>query len=157
MSGVNESWAKERIEANAAYYEGARRNRAALGHRQLGEQFASLADEVQQFNTVTIEATVEGAVAKVGHEALEFVAEPSLKEARDLLITLLGWLRLSGYSEEELVEQARIKMDENFQRTWVRMPDGSYQHCNPTGPCPACGYLLDTTNHVYGCQGRLGA
>ena len=94
----------------------------------LGDGLTQLAAEVHRFNTETILATVDGAVAKVGHEAIEFVEKPSMDEARDVLITLLGWVRLAGHTERQLIEAALAKMEINHGRTWIRQPDGTYQH-----------------------------
>lgn len=65
---------------------------------------------------------------KVKHEAVEFADAPSLEEAADVFISLIGALRYQGWSSLDLVNAVHEKMDINENRTWAQQPDGTYQH-----------------------------
>lgn len=93
----------------------------------VGQRLLELDRKVRNFNTKVVRATLEGATAKVGHEAVEFLSHPD-KEAKDVLITLLGWVGVSGHDVLWLIEQAIAKMEINEGRRWVQQPDGSWQH-----------------------------
>lgn len=72
---------------------------------------------------------------KALHEATEFAVDPSLEEAADVLICLLGWAELNGLSGDAIVAAAQAKMRVNLARTWRRKPDGTWQHVK--SPVPA--------------------
>ena len=80
--------------------------------------------------TKGVHVTREGQLAKVRAEALEFVEEPSLDEAADVFITLIGALAQFGWSVTDLAVAVDTKMAINEKRTWAKMADGSYQHNN---------------------------
>lgn len=65
---------------------------------------------------------------KVEKEAVEFADEPSLEEAADVFIALLGACFHRGWSATQLAVAALDKIEVNRGRTWVRQPDGTYQH-----------------------------
>lgn len=84
---------------------------------------------------------------KALHEAAEFAADPSLEEAADVLICLLGWAELNGLDGQAIVEAAAAKMQVNLARTWSQKPDGTWQHVTPTVTAnPAVPDLV--TQHV---------
>jgi predicted house-cleaning noncanonical NTP pyrophosphatase (MazG superfamily) len=65
---------------------------------------------------------------KVLHEATEFAEDPSLEEAADVLISLLGAIVQQGRSIDSLAAAVRAKMAVNRARTWHQLEDGTYQH-----------------------------
>ena len=65
---------------------------------------------------------------KVAQEAQEFCDDPSLEEAADVIVPLLTWLDTKGLTVDDLLDAVDAKIHENMQRTWVRQPDGTFQH-----------------------------
>lgn len=65
---------------------------------------------------------------KVEHEAIEFADEPSLEEAADVFISLIGALHARDWTPHDLALAVRDKMIINESRTWAKLPDGTYQH-----------------------------
>lgn len=65
---------------------------------------------------------------KVKKEAIEFSEEPSLEEAADVAIALLGAVFHRGWSRRELAIAMLDKIVVNRERTWVQQADGTYQH-----------------------------
>lgn len=65
---------------------------------------------------------------KVSKEAAEFAENPSLDEAADVFISLLGSCRTHGWSQEDLAAAVHSKMAVNRQRKWIQLDDGTYQH-----------------------------
>lgn len=65
---------------------------------------------------------------KVKHEAAEFADEPSLEEAADVVISLIGALHHRGWTLTDLSKAILLKMTVNRQRTWFQKPDGTFQH-----------------------------
>lgn len=65
---------------------------------------------------------------KAAHEAEEFRADPSLEEAADVLMCLIGALDYRGHSIADLAAAVAAKVEVNKMRTWAQQPDGSWQH-----------------------------
>lgn len=65
---------------------------------------------------------------KVLSEAREFADAPSVEEAADVLIALVGALTHLGVSIEDFGAAVRDKVWVNSLRTWVRQADGTWQH-----------------------------
>lgn len=89
---------------------------------------AVLAQDVQTFLAEVIPQEPGAPARKLVKEAIELAEDPSLAEAADVLICLLGWTGLNGFSPADLIEAANAKMKVNLGRTWVRCEDGTYQH-----------------------------
>lgn len=70
----------------------------------------------------------DNAHIKVEKEAIEFADEPSLEEAADVYISLLGAMYQRGWTPLDLAVAVQMKMEVNEQRSWVRLDDGTYQH-----------------------------
>lgn len=79
---------------------------------------------VPPFNQTTL-AAQEG---KVLEEALEFHADPTLEEAADVLITIIGWARLAGYGADHLITALHNKNEINRARKWRKTDAGNWQH-----------------------------
>lgn len=75
-----------------------------------------------------VHLTTEGQLAKVLRETIEFITDPSIEEAADVFITLMGSLSVFGWTVTDLAVAVDTKMGINEQRKWAKMPDGSYQH-----------------------------
>src|SRR4051812_44418574 len=75
-----------------------------------------------------VEVTKEGQLAKVLRETIEFVTDPSIEEAADVFITLIGALVQFGWTVTELAVAVDTKMGINELRKWTKQTDGSYQH-----------------------------
>jgi SAM-dependent methyltransferase len=80
------------------------------------------------FREVMPDATPESFLRKVREEIEEFIEQPSIEEMSDTLVTLVGWLDLSGYDLAQLLDASRAKLATNRGRTWVRLADGRYKH-----------------------------
>lgn len=65
---------------------------------------------------------------KVEKEAIEYADEPSLEEAADVFIALVGSLHSKGWTTYDLAVAVQEKMTVNEQRTWAKQNDGTYQH-----------------------------
>lgn len=65
---------------------------------------------------------------KCKHEAKEFADNPSLEEAADTYISLLGAITQFGWTYDDLAVAVDTKMATNEKRKWAKMPDGTYQH-----------------------------
>lgn len=65
---------------------------------------------------------------KVEHEAIEFADEPSLEEAADVFIALIGALHAQNWTPNDLAVAVGDKMAINEKRTWEQKSDGTYQH-----------------------------
>lgn len=70
----------------------------------------------------------DSAHIKVKKEADEFADEPSLEEAADVYISLLGACHHRGWSVTDLALAVHDKMEVNERRSWVKTEDGTYQH-----------------------------
>lgn len=71
---------------------------------------------------------------KVEHEAREFADDPSLEEAADVFIALLGALHQRGWTPGDLAAAVYNKMNVNENRKWEQKPDGTYQHITSISP-----------------------
>lgn len=96
----------------------------------LSEDLATLAAIWRDWHTVhfALGTNSEPAEIKVVQEAHEFRDHPSLAEAADVIIPLLTWLDTKGHAVEDLIGAVAAKIHENMRRTWVRQPDGTFQH-----------------------------
>lgn len=65
---------------------------------------------------------------KVEHEAQEFADTPTVEEAADVVIAVLGALHQQGLGIEDLAAAMITKIAINRNRTWARTADGTYQH-----------------------------
>lgn len=65
---------------------------------------------------------------KMLKEAQEYTAAPSLDEAADVFITLIGCVAKQGWTVDLFSEAVQDKMVVNEQRQWAQLPDGTYQH-----------------------------
>lgn len=70
----------------------------------------------------------DNAHLKCAHEAKEFAEDPCLEEAADVFIALLGACHHRGWTPADLAGAAMDKLVINQGRTWVRQPDGTWQH-----------------------------
>lgn len=70
--------------------------------------------------------------AKLKEEASEFFNEPSLEEAADCFIALLGAVDGQGWTQDQLAQAVTEKMAINRKRRWVQQPDGTYRHAEGT-------------------------
>ena len=67
---------------------------------------------------------------KLKHEADEAIAEPqNLVEYADILLALFGAAYKAGFTYEQLLEASVGKFEIVQKRTWIRLDDGTYQHC----------------------------
>jgi hypothetical protein len=67
---------------------------------------------------------------KLKHEADEAMAEPqNLVEYTDILLALFGAAYKAGFTYEQLIEAGESKFEMLQKRTWIRLDDGTYQHC----------------------------
>jgi hypothetical protein len=67
---------------------------------------------------------------KLKHEADEAIAEPqNLVEYADILLALFGAAYKAGFTYEQLLEASEGKFEIVQKRTWIRLADGTYQHC----------------------------
>src|SRR5699024_4927389 len=87
-----------------------------------------LAASVGEFVRHVVPQGPTAPAVKAVKEATEFAAEPSLEEAADVLICLLGWTELNDIPPGDLIEAALGKMQTNLARTWRQEPDGTWQH-----------------------------
>jgi len=69
---------------------------------------------------------------KVEKEAIEYADDPSLEEAADVFISLVGSMHHQGWTTVDLVAAVQAKMEINEKRTWVQLDDGTYQHVEGT-------------------------
>jgi hypothetical protein len=65
---------------------------------------------------------------KLMKETKEFYDAPSLPEAADVFVSLLGACYSEGWTAQDLAIAVQKKMDINEQRTWALQDDGTYQH-----------------------------
>lgn len=91
-----------------------------LSAARAGDWFLSLAFQGIDLTT--------NAHLKVKHEAIEFAEEPSLEEAADVFIAILGAIHQRGWTPWQLAEAVEEKLTINERRTWHKQPDGTYQH-----------------------------
>jgi hypothetical protein len=87
-----------------------------------------LYDRVARFGWALGPQSPQAAAVKVLDEATELAAQPSVIEAADVLITLLGFCYRSGITANDLIMSASIKMDQNEVRRWALKADGTWQH-----------------------------
>lgn len=67
---------------------------------------------------------------KLKHEADEAIAEPqNVEEYADMLLALFGAAEKAGITHKQLIEASEGKLEVVKTRTWVKLPDGTYQHC----------------------------
>ncbi len=86
-----------------------------------------LTEWLEWFRTTMPEAAPESFLLKADEEVAEFREEPSLEELSDVIVTLIGWLDLSGHDLDTFIESSRAKLETNRTRTWHRLPDGRYK------------------------------
>ena len=72
--------------------------------------------------------TSQSFVTKFREEVDEFTAAPSLEEAVDALVCLVGWAHRSGHALEDLAVAGEAKLEINRARRWQRRADGTYKH-----------------------------
>lgn len=65
---------------------------------------------------------------KAVREAQELVEDPSLEEAADVLICLVGYMSHKGWTNEQLADAVEEKVYVNIGRTWTQQEDGTWQH-----------------------------
>lgn len=65
-------------------------------------------------------------------ECQEFVDEPSLEEAADVIIAILGASESQGWTLGQVGEAVLAKMKVNRGRTWAQQEDGTFQHIEGT-------------------------
>ena len=73
-------------------------------------------------------ATPETQILKLQAELVEFLENPTLEEAADILVCLSGWAWHKGYSMEVLLDYWAAKNTINLNRTWTRQENGTWQH-----------------------------
>ena len=112
---------------------------------EIGDSLLNLAADVDHFTRNMVPQDRDAPARKCATEAAEFAADPSLDEAADVLITVIGWCQLADISMEMLIDAATIKMTTNLARTWQQQPDGTWQHVdNPDSPA---GEFLEYQRH----------
>lgn len=67
-------------------------------------------------------------IAKLPEEVQEFIEDPCLEEAADVLICVLVELHQRGFHSQQLLDAVEAKMKVNLERTWTRQEDGTYHH-----------------------------
>ena len=77
---------------------------------------------------------VEHARIKLGIEAREFAATPTLEEAADVLICLAVAMTREGLSLDRIAQAVEAKTIVNSARTWAQEPDGTWQHVPAPSP-----------------------
>jgi hypothetical protein len=70
----------------------------------------------------------DSADLKMVKEAKEYAEDPSLEEAADVFIALVGSLWHKGWDTHDLAVAVQLKMAINEEREWVRLEDGTFQH-----------------------------
>lgn len=65
---------------------------------------------------------------KVAKEAKEFEDEPSLEEAADVIIAVLGACYHRGWTLQQIAMAIIQKVAVNRARQWERQEDGTWQH-----------------------------
>jgi hypothetical protein len=71
---------------------------------------------------------VTNAHIKCAQEAAEFAENPSIEEAADVLISLMGAATARGWTTRDLAVAVKDKMVVNWNRSWEEQPDGTWQH-----------------------------
>jgi len=67
---------------------------------------------------------------KLKHEAQEVIEAPyDVKEYADCLIALIGAVHKADISLFELIDATKEKLEVNKKRNWIKLEDGTYQHC----------------------------
>lgn len=69
---------------------------------------------------------------KAKNECEEYIEHPSLEEAADVIIAILGSCCGQGWSIREVTDAVHAKMAVNEQRQWTQLSDGTYQHVEPS-------------------------
>ncbi len=87
-----------------------------------------LTEWLEWFHATMPDGTPESFLLKADEEIAEFREQPSLEELSDVIVTLIGWLDLSGYNLDALIDSSRVKLQTNRTRRWQRLPDGRYKH-----------------------------
>ena len=69
-------------------------------------------------------------IIKMKHEAQEVIEAPyDTKEYADCLIALVAAAYKADICLFELIEATKDKLEINKKRKWVKLTDGTYQHC----------------------------
>lgn len=87
-----------------------------------------LDDLCNQFIEQHFKGRVGSGIAKLPEEVQEFIEDPSLDEAADILLCLVIELRQRGFGLVELLVKAEYKMELNLTREWEVQPDGTIHH-----------------------------
>ena len=93
----------------------------------LNEAYARATTWFETLGGQGIDLTTNGHL-KVRNEAIEFAEDPSLEEAADVFISLVGALHQRGWGSPELAAAVVSKMTVNEKRSWAISGDGTYQH-----------------------------
>jgi hypothetical protein len=90
----------------------------------------ALTNAVQWFDDLRVQGIdiTDSAHIKARKEAQEFEADPSLEEAADVVIAIVGACHAQGWGLLDLGQAVMKKMHVNRQRTWRRTEDGTWQH-----------------------------
>lgn len=97
--------------------------------------FVTALDVQRWFNELRLQGirlTDGNTGAKLLEEAQEFKDNPSLEEAADCFISLLGAVDGQGWTLNQLAQAVTDKMAINRQRVWVQQPNGTYRHVEGT-------------------------
>lgn len=65
---------------------------------------------------------------KAAHEAIELADNPSLEEAADVLICLVGVAVRHQWTFSDLADAVNRKVAVNMSRVWELQDDGTWQH-----------------------------
>lgn len=65
---------------------------------------------------------------KMKNEIAEYEQAPSIEEAADVVIAVIGAIYAQGWNTADLGMAMVKKMNVNRGRTWERQADGTYQH-----------------------------
>lgn len=89
-----------------------------------------LVNAVRWFDVLQVQGIniTESAHIKARKEAQEFEDGPSLEEAADVIIAVVGACHARGWTLRDLGSAIIAKMAVNRQRTWEQLPDGTWQH-----------------------------
>lgn len=105
---------------------------AAAGADRLAEALADAASWLNDLAEHGPDLRIHAHI-KTAHEAQELAADPSVDEAADVLICIVGTALQRHWSTEELADAVAAKVAVNRARTWAQQPDGTWRHT----PTPA--------------------
>lgn len=91
---------------------------------RLQKEIADWAEE--QFDKSTDPTATTCKMVEEVHELLN--DSHSLEEAADIMIVMCFWLRVTGYTVDQLLEAVQTKHAINKQRKWIAIGNDLYKH-----------------------------